>query len=129
MGEGFWQGNLLWPCKGAASVRNPQALGTQDLKFADSMDPERNIGGFSYIDVREPPEGDREAGWPRMLIENRAYASKVFRKLHMELATRQDGLQVRGMALCCMACGVALASIADSSPLLAAGLFDSKHAC
>ena len=74
----------------------------QDLSFADSMDPERSMGSFSYIDVLDPPEGDRGAGWPRMLIENRAYATKVFRKLHMELATRQDGLQVRSVALCCL---------------------------
>lgn len=32
--------------------------------------------------------------YPRLLIENRVYCSRVFRKLHIELAYRQDGLQV-----------------------------------
>ena len=32
-------------------------------------------------------------GYPRLLIENRVYSSRVFRKLHLELAVRQDGLQ------------------------------------
>jgi hypothetical protein len=28
-------------------------------------------------------------------VENRAYQSRAFRKLHIEVAARQDGLQVR----------------------------------
>jgi hypothetical protein len=32
-------------------------------------------------------------------IENRAYWSRAFRKLHIEVATRQDGLQVGAMQL------------------------------
>ncbi len=66
----------------------------QDLKFADSLDPERRIGGLSHLDLPDPPQGERAAGWPRLLIENRAYATRAFRKLHLELAARQDGLQV-----------------------------------
>ena len=65
----------------------------QDLKFADSLDPERTIGEYSYVELADPPEGERSAGWPRLLIENRAYCTRVFRKLHVELAARQDGLQ------------------------------------
>lgn len=30
----------------------------------------------------------------RLLIENRVYESRVFRKLHLEAAVRSDGLQV-----------------------------------
>lgn len=33
--------------------------------------------------------------FPRMLIENRVYRSSVFRKIHFEMAWKQDGLQVR----------------------------------
>lgn len=33
------------------------------------------------------------------MIENRIYSSRVFRKLHLELATRQDGLQVMHMVM------------------------------
>lgn len=38
-------------------------------------------------------------GYPRLMIENRIYSSRVFRKLHLEIATRQDGLQVMHMVL------------------------------
>jgi phycocyanobilin:ferredoxin oxidoreductase len=34
-----------------------------------------------------------------LLIENRVYSSRVFRKLHLEVAHRQDGLQVLHMVL------------------------------
>jgi phycocyanobilin:ferredoxin oxidoreductase len=33
------------------------------------------------------------------MIENRCYSSRVFRKLHLEVARRQDGLQVLHMVL------------------------------
>ena len=64
----------------------------QDLKFCDSMDKDGSVGVWSYLDLPDPEKG--APGFPRLLIENRAYASKAFRKLHMELAHRQDGLQV-----------------------------------
>lgn len=32
-------------------------------------------------------------------MENRLYCSKVFRKLHLEVAARQDGLHVSGGAV------------------------------
>jgi phycocyanobilin:ferredoxin oxidoreductase len=32
--------------------------------------------------------------YPRFTIENRVYHSAVFRKIHMELAVRQDGMQI-----------------------------------
>ena len=38
-------------------------------------------------------------GYPRLLVENRVYSSRVFRKLHLEVAHRQDGLQVLHMVL------------------------------
>ncbi|EIE26217.1 ferredoxin-dependent bilin reductase [Coccomyxa subellipsoidea C-169] len=44
------------------------------------------------MDLPDPEKGAQ--GYPRLLIENRAYATKAFRKLHLELAHRQDGLQV-----------------------------------
>lgn len=50
------------------------------------------MGAWSYLDVPDPQKG--EQGFPRLLIENRAYATRAFRKLHLELAHRQDGLQV-----------------------------------
>jgi len=56
------------------------------------MDAEGHVGIWSYLDVPDPQKG--EQGFPRLLIENRAYASRAFRKLHLELAHRQDGLQV-----------------------------------
>lgn len=65
----------------------------QDLKFVDSLDADKSFGMWSYVDVLDPEKGGD--GYPRLLIENRAYKNRVFRKLHMELAHRQDGLQVR----------------------------------
>ncbi len=35
----------------------------------------------------------------RAQIENRVYSSRVFRKLHLEVAVRQDGLQVLHIVL------------------------------
>merc|ERR1712224_486902 len=32
--------------------------------------------------------------YPRFQIENRLYESRVFKKIHFELAARQDGLQI-----------------------------------
>ena len=64
----------------------------QDLKFVDSMDQTHNCGAWSYLDIANPVKG--QEGYPRLLIENRAYCSRVFRKLHIELAHRQDGMQV-----------------------------------
>jgi hypothetical protein len=52
----------------------------------------REWDGFSYVDIADPSKG--EEGYPRLLVENRVYSSRVFRKLHLEVAWRQDGLQV-----------------------------------
>ena len=59
----------------------------------DSLDKDKHSGKWSYMDLPDPAKGAE--GYPRMLIENRAYCTKVFRKLHIELAHRQDGLQVQ----------------------------------
>lgn len=52
----------------------------------------REWDGFSYVDIADPAKG--EEAYPRLLVENRVYSSRVFRKLHLEVAWRQDGLQV-----------------------------------
>jgi len=52
----------------------------------DSMDP------FFATNAFYPSKG--EIGYPRFQLENRLYTSRVFRKIHIELAVRQDGLQV-----------------------------------
>ncbi len=44
-------------------------------------------------DTPLPQRGD--ADWPSLRLENRVYRSRVFHKLHLELAIRQDGLQAR----------------------------------
>ena len=58
----------------------------------DSLDPERSAGVWGYVDIKPPERKDPR--WPRMQLENRCYQSTVFRKLQLELAHRQDGLQV-----------------------------------
>lgn len=65
--------------------------------FIDSLDPKQEWGGFSYMDMPNPAKG--QEGYPRLMVENRIYSSRVFRKLHLELATRQDGLQVMHMVM------------------------------
>ena len=50
---------------------------------------------------RTTPLPERGAeGWPSLRLENRAYRNRVFRKLHLELALRQDGLQVQFSPVC-----------------------------
>lgn len=60
--------------------------------FCDNMDPDNELDGFSDGDIPDPEKG--EEGYPRLFIENRLYCSRVFRKMHLEVACRQDGLQV-----------------------------------
>ena len=76
-----------------ASLINVRCACMQKYKYLDSLDPERTAGMWGYTDIKPPEKGDPR--WPRMQIENRCYQSSVFRKLHIELAHRQDGLQVR----------------------------------
>jgi phycocyanobilin:ferredoxin oxidoreductase len=57
----------------------------------DALDP------FFATDVSYPLIG--EQGYPRFQVENRLYKSRVFRKIHIELAARQDGLQIFHLVL------------------------------
>ena len=57
----------------------------------DSLDPEHKTPS-SYREAEWPERGDD--AYPRMQLENRCYASRVFRRLHMELVHRQDSIQV-----------------------------------
>ena len=61
--------------------------------YLDSLDPEQKYGDWSYRDL-ESQETKDDPKYPRLQIENRCYQSEVFRKLHMEVAHRQDGLEV-----------------------------------
>jgi phycocyanobilin:ferredoxin oxidoreductase len=56
----------------------------------DSLDP----GNSKELPHQLPDPVKEDPAWPRLQIENRAYSSYAFRKLHMEVAVRQDGLQV-----------------------------------
>jgi phycocyanobilin:ferredoxin oxidoreductase len=61
--------------------------------YMDTEDPgNAKWGGWAHVDAPDPRRG--EAGYPRLQVENRAYCSRAFRKLHLELARRQDGLGV-----------------------------------
>ena len=60
-------------------------------RYMDSLDP----GGSKELVHQLPDPVDKEDPvWPRLQVENRAYSSHAFRKLHLEVAVRQDGLQV-----------------------------------
>lgn len=67
-------------------------LAAQEWKYIDSLDPKGKYGSWSHQDLVPPRKGSK--GWPRLQIENRCYHSRVFRKLHMEIAHRQDNLEV-----------------------------------
>lgn len=60
------------------------------FKYMDSLDP-AGTARMSYT-FPDPPKDDPM--YPRLQIENRMYQSPAFRKLHLEVAVRQDGLQV-----------------------------------
>lgn len=61
------------------------------FQYLDSVDPE-GTDPFAFLTYQDPVKGDE--GYPRLQIENRAYWSRAFRKMHIEVAVRQDGLQV-----------------------------------
>jgi phycocyanobilin:ferredoxin oxidoreductase len=56
----------------------------------DSLDPE----GATPLSYQLPDPARDLPAWPRLQVENRAYASSAFRKMHLEVAVRGDGLQV-----------------------------------
>lgn len=64
----------------------------QAYRYVDSLDPDGEYGSWSFQDLESPVRGGE--GWPRLQIENRCYTSRAFRKLHLEVAHRQDGLEV-----------------------------------
>jgi phycocyanobilin:ferredoxin oxidoreductase len=60
-------------------------------RYMDSLDP----GNSKELPHQLPDPVDKEdPAYPRLQVENRAYSSYAFRKLHLEVAVRQDGLQV-----------------------------------
>lgn len=69
----------------------PQRLRYLDTMTEASSDGDDAPQALAYF-LPDPPRDD--PGWPRLQVENRAYASYAFRKLHLELAVRQDGLHV-----------------------------------
>lgn len=62
----------------------------QDYAYLDTIDP-KGTRDMSH-NLPDPPKED--PAWPRMQIENRVYQSYCFRKLHMEVVVKQDGMQV-----------------------------------
>jgi hypothetical protein len=82
------------PNHGRLPFPPPQDLGWD---YIDSMDPQREWDGWSFADIADPAKG--EEGYPRLQVENRVYCSRAFRKLHLEVAVRQDGLEVLHVVL------------------------------
>ena len=62
----------------------------QRYRYMDSLDP----GGSQPLSHQFPDPEKGDARHPRLQVENRAYRSHAFRKLHLEVGVRQDGLQV-----------------------------------
>lgn len=74
------------------SLYPPQKWKDVGWDFIDSVDLHREWEGWAYVDIPDPEKG--EPDYPRLKIENRIYCSRVFRKLHIEVAHRQDGLHI-----------------------------------
>lgn len=77
-----------------AQLRSDLGLCTElpiRFKYLDSLDPS---GSNPLVYERSDPPTREDPRWPRLQIENRAYNSYAFRKMHLEVAVRQDGLQV-----------------------------------
>eukprot|EP01026_Neomeris_dumetosa_P029028 TRINITY_DN23534_c0_g1_i8.p1 TRINITY_DN23534_c0_g1~~TRINITY_DN23534_c0_g1_i8.p1 ORF type:complete len:684 (-),score=131.34 TRINITY_DN23534_c0_g1_i8:291-2342(-) len=64
----------------------------QKWKIMDSMDRDFKHNGESYSKIPNPEEDDKK--FPRLLVENRYYTTVAFRKLHIEVAYRQDGVRI-----------------------------------
>ena len=69
------------------------------LKFRDSVDPDQE-NPASYGDVIDPAADG--PGFPRFMLESRAYRTRVFRKCLLHLTHRQDDSQVWGWMSWCM---------------------------
>jgi phycocyanobilin:ferredoxin oxidoreductase len=66
-----------------------------EFDYLDNLDPNGEkdaLNPYFASDTPNPRKNDVE--YPRFQIENRVYKSRVFRKIHFEIAARQDGLQV-----------------------------------
>eukprot|EP01025_Chloroclados_australasicus_P058676 TRINITY_DN7392_c0_g1_i3.p1 TRINITY_DN7392_c0_g1~~TRINITY_DN7392_c0_g1_i3.p1 ORF type:complete len:313 (-),score=11.76 TRINITY_DN7392_c0_g1_i3:577-1515(-) len=61
-------------------------------QIMDSMDPGLSSCGKTVDEISSPNKGDKQ--FPRMLIENRFYYSSTFRKIHIEVAYRQDSIWI-----------------------------------
>jgi len=51
-------------------------------------------GGSSPLADQLPDPSKDDPSYPRLQVENRAYRTYAFRKMHLEVAARQDGLHV-----------------------------------
>lgn len=61
------------------------------MRFADSIDMNKDYPS-SWAELMDPTKD--EPGYPRLMLENRAYQTRVFRKVHLEVGIRQDNIQV-----------------------------------
>lgn len=70
------------------------------FKYWDSLDRDTPADELPVAFGHNRPMPDKESPqYPRLRVENRAYESSVFRKLHLEVAHRQDGLEVLHIVL------------------------------
>ncbi|KAL6781439.1 PCYA1 [Auxenochlorella protothecoides x Auxenochlorella symbiontica] len=63
----------------------------RDMRFADSIDMNKDYPS-SWAELMDPTKD--EPGYPRLMLENRAYQTRVFRKVHLEVGIRQDNIQI-----------------------------------
>jgi len=64
----------------------------REWELIDSLDLDKT-DRYSYDRIADPSKDDDEH-YPRLIVENRCYMSSSFRKLHLEVAWRQDGMQI-----------------------------------
>jgi len=71
----------------------PDKWKAKQWDYMDTEDPgNATWGGWAHVDAPDPRRGEKT--YPRLQVENRVYCSRVYRKLHLEIARRQDGLCV-----------------------------------
>jgi len=112
--EGAWHATLS---SGSSSSSSPSGSGLElvlldpGVEYRDSADYEEDLEGGEQEDERDFGTADdvrsaveairrkeslrvSKLNRKRLVVENRVYSSKAFRKIHLELAARGDGLQV-----------------------------------
>ena len=110
----------------AAGPNLAEAPGDPRWRVVDSVNLMRAAGLAGGLEARHDP-GKGEEGWPRLVLENRGYQSAVFRRIHLELAWSQNGINVRCCSFCLLIVCVLLILLHVSCIWLCKALLHRRH--